>query len=109
MNPTEFAAKVHGQISVLRDGHEAVAAHARNAAEVHTLVFPDGPVADLDPAQPLALSPFDLSNRLLRALFNDWPGTAPASPPPAPRPAGLVVTELDWSEWERAAETSRAA
>lgn len=106
MNPTEFATRVHRQVSMFRDRHGEVARHAAGIASAHVVDL--GPF-DLDqltgqlPTTAVANSPAELSDRLLSALFGSWPcDDRRRIHFVAARPPGMIVTEVDWSAWTRA-------
>lgn len=97
--PAHLAAAAMSKFAVLRHGDAvpAARAHARGLSwtsgwsfEAHELLEPP------DPQAPLAESPAALS-----AALADWLlGRHPATRKPLP-PSGLVVSEVDWSEWLR--------
>jgi hypothetical protein len=94
-----LAATAVAQFAVFRHGDAAPAArdHARTLSwtsgwsfEAHDLLEPP------DPLTPLADSPAALSAALVDWLL----GRHPATRKPLPA-SGLVVSEVDWSEWLR--------
>lgn len=110
MTPTDFAREAHSKLSLFRDQRDAVAEHARNMRRVHVLTLPPMTCAGdggVEAHVALASSPAQLSDKLLNLLFGDVAAARPNSRCAlrSKRP-GLVVSEVEWSEWVRAAASN---
>lgn len=81
MTPADLSARIHGSIRLLQDQREAVQRYARSLKDEHVLDLGDTNAKCLmqSDTQDLpvidATSTADVSARLLRALFGEWPPT----------------------------------
>ncbi|MDI4635674.1 hypothetical protein J7U46_21595 [Pelomonas sp. V22] len=98
MNPAQLSAKFVEKIPLFRgDASREVAAHARHIASGHVLKLP---ATVQDPPLLLATSPGEVNERLLQALFGQWPPGRPRGRRDVITPmSGVSVRYVDWSEW----------
>ena len=106
MRPFEIAAKVHAAVPLFREQRDAVRAFARHLSTDHLVPIDSktlGPEA-VEGLKHAHCSPAEFSEQILSAIFGAWPPSdGPVGMPKVSLPAGPIVQELPWQEWERAA------
>ena len=76
MKPVDRAAQVHGAISLFRGSDGEVQRYAKSLSNEHVLELPSLESQHSSPHQNSSIevtSPAELSDRILSALFGQWP------------------------------------